>query len=117
LANVMTTDAQWAVLDPLLPDPAWLAGRGGRPEAHCRRQVVDAIFYLVDNGIKWGSANRLSALAHGLQTPGRLGSRRPEGFATWDDWRRDIGLPDSELESARTASSIPAVPAPASGFM
>jgi hypothetical protein len=21
----------------------------------------------------------------------------PEGFATWDDWRRDIGLPDSEL--------------------
>jgi transposase len=48
-----TTDAQWAVLDPLLPDPAWLTGRGGRPEAHCRRQIVDAIFYLVDNGIKW----------------------------------------------------------------
>jgi Glyoxalase-like domain len=21
----------------------------------------------------------------------------PAGFATWDDWRRDIGLPDSEL--------------------
>jgi hypothetical protein len=21
----------------------------------------------------------------------------PEGFATWDDWRRDIGFPDSEL--------------------
>jgi hypothetical protein len=21
----------------------------------------------------------------------------PEGFATWDDWRRDIGLPDSDL--------------------
>jgi hypothetical protein len=21
----------------------------------------------------------------------------PEGFASWDDWRRDIGLPDSEL--------------------
>ncbi len=21
----------------------------------------------------------------------------PEGFATWDDWRRDIGLPDCEL--------------------
>ena len=41
------------VLDPLLPDPAWLAGRGGRPEAHCRRQIVDAIFYLVDNGITW----------------------------------------------------------------
>ena len=21
----------------------------------------------------------------------------PEGFGTWDDWRRDIGLPDEEL--------------------
>lgn len=48
-----TTDAQWALLDPLLPDPAWLAGKGGRPETHCRRTIVDAIFYVVDNGIKW----------------------------------------------------------------
>jgi hypothetical protein len=24
-------------------------------------------------------------------------SRPRKGFATWDDWRRDIGLPDSEL--------------------
>jgi transposase len=48
-----TTDAQWAVIDRLLPDPAFLAGQGGRREAHCRRQVVDAIFYVVDNGIKW----------------------------------------------------------------
>jgi transposase len=48
-----TTDAQWALIDPLLPDPPWLAGSGGRPESHCRRAIVDAIFYLVDNGIKW----------------------------------------------------------------
>ncbi|HEU0086248.1 MAG TPA: IS5 family transposase [Pseudonocardiaceae bacterium] len=48
-----TTDAQWAVIDPLLPDPAWLRGKGGRHEVHCRRQIVDAIFYVVDNGIKW----------------------------------------------------------------
>ena len=48
-----TTDAQWAVIDPLLPDPAWLAGKGGRREVHCRREIVDAIFYVVDNGIKW----------------------------------------------------------------
>lgn len=47
------TDAQWAVIDPLLPDPAWLTGHGGRPEVHCRRAIVDAIFYVVDNGIKW----------------------------------------------------------------
>jgi transposase len=48
-----TTDAQWAVIDPLLPDPAWLDGKGGRREVHCRRAIVDAIFYLVDNGVKW----------------------------------------------------------------
>jgi transposase len=47
------TDAQWAVIDPLLPDPAWWGVHGGRPEQHCRRAIVDAIFYLVDNGIKW----------------------------------------------------------------
>lgn len=48
-----TSDAQWAVIDPLLPDPAWLTGVGGRPETHCRRTIVDAIFYVADNGIKW----------------------------------------------------------------
>jgi transposase len=47
------TDAQWQVIDPLLPDPARLGVRGGRPEQHYRRVIVDAIFYLVDNGIKW----------------------------------------------------------------
>jgi glyoxalase superfamily protein len=31
-----------------------------------------------------------SALGYVLEPP-------PEGFATWDDWRLDIGLPDTEL--------------------
>src|SRR6185295_10397312 len=29
------TDAQWAILEPLLPAPGSTAGRGGRPEKHC----------------------------------------------------------------------------------
>jgi transposase len=29
-----------------------MRGRGGRPEAYCHRAVLDAIRYLVDNGIK-----------------------------------------------------------------
>ena len=41
------------MIDGLLPDPGWLAGKGGRREVHCRRAIVDAIFYVVDNGIKW----------------------------------------------------------------
>jgi hypothetical protein len=35
----------------LLPVAGWLAGRGGRPEGYCHRQMIDAIRYLVDNGI------------------------------------------------------------------
>lgn len=54
------TDAQWAVLEPLLPPPGNTGGRGGRPEKHPRRQVLDAIFYLVRGGIAW------AALPHGF---------------------------------------------------
>jgi transposase len=47
------TDAEWAVLEPLLPAPACLTGRGGRPEKHHRRTMISAIFYAADNGCKW----------------------------------------------------------------
>lgn len=50
-----TTDAQWAVLEPLLPPPGNTRGRGGRGEKHSRRQVLDAIFYLVRGGIAWAA--------------------------------------------------------------
>ncbi|CAG7579900.1 IS5 family transposase [Rhodococcus opacus] len=47
------TDAQWVILQPLLPAPGNTAGRGGRPEKHCRRIILDAILYLVRGGIAW----------------------------------------------------------------
>jgi len=47
------TDAEWAILEPLLPAPGSTAGRGGRPEKHCRRVIVDAILYIVRGGIVW----------------------------------------------------------------
>ena len=47
------TDAEWAVCEPLLPAPAWLAGRGGRPATRCMRDIVDAIRYLTHNGPVW----------------------------------------------------------------
>ena len=47
------TDSEWAAVRPLLPVPGWLRGRGGQPEAYCHRQMLDAVRYLVDNGIKW----------------------------------------------------------------
>ncbi|WUX65468.1 IS5 family transposase [Streptomyces sp. NBC_01429] len=47
------TDAEWAAVRLLLPVPAWLNGRGGRPEGYCHRQLLDAIRYLVAGGISW----------------------------------------------------------------
>lgn len=47
------TDAQWAVIVALIPVPAWIGGRGGRPEGYCHREMVDAMLYIDDNGTKW----------------------------------------------------------------
>lgn len=47
------TQAQWVVLEPLLPPPGNTTGGGGRPEKHSRRLVLDAIFYVVRGGIAW----------------------------------------------------------------
>ena len=47
------TDGQWAVLEPLLPVMLCDTELGGRPEKHRRRTMIDAMFYVVDNGIKW----------------------------------------------------------------
>ncbi|MFK0297499.1 transposase [Streptomyces sp. NPDC090442] len=46
------TDAEWARVRASMPVPAWLEGQGGRPEEHCHREMIDAVRYLVDNGVK-----------------------------------------------------------------
>lgn len=43
------TDAEWAVLEPLLPSPATT----GRPRKHTVRTILDAIFYAVRAGHAW----------------------------------------------------------------
>jgi len=45
--------SEWQVIRPLLPVPAWLQGQGGRPEGYCHRVMLDAVRYVVDNGVKW----------------------------------------------------------------
>ncbi|MFJ3713728.1 transposase [Streptomyces sp. NPDC090053] len=47
------TDAEWSAVRPLLPAPAWLEGKGGRPEGYCHRSMIDAIRYLVAGGNSW----------------------------------------------------------------
>src|SRR5512135_2576976 len=75
------TDAQWAIIEPLLPAPGNTAGRGGRPEKHSRRLVLDAIFYLVRGGIVWrncrsGSRRRPPSTTGSAPGP-RLAGGRP----------------------------------------
>jgi putative transposase len=43
------TDAEWAVLSPLLPPPSGV----GRPPSWPMREVVNAIFYVLRGGIPW----------------------------------------------------------------
>ena len=43
------TDAQWDLVKDLLPEPSG----DGRPEKHPRREIVNAILYLVRSGCPW----------------------------------------------------------------
>ncbi len=43
------TDARWAVLEPYIPPPK----PGGRPPKHPRRELVDAMRYVLRGGIAW----------------------------------------------------------------
>src|SRR4051812_6984957 len=85
------TDPQWALLEPLLPPPGNRGGRGGRPEKHPRRRVLDAIFYVVRGGIAWaalpaefppaktvyGIFRRWTAAGVWARVHGALGGRAP----------------------------------------
>ncbi len=43
------TDAQWQIIEPLLPPPK----PGGRPRTTKLREVVNAVFYLSRSGCSW----------------------------------------------------------------
>ena len=51
-------DAEWAVLEPLLP----AAKPGGRPRTTPLRQVVEAIFYVLRSGCQWRMLPRIHHL-------------------------------------------------------
>ena len=43
------TDAEWAVIAPLMPEPAPC----GRPPVWTTREILNAIFYVLRGGISW----------------------------------------------------------------
>ncbi|WP_435271381.1 hypothetical protein [Streptomyces sp. 1222.5] len=61
----------------LLPVSRWLAGRGGRPEGYCHRQMIDAIRYLVDNGIQCGRCRPTSHPGRGCTPSSPADDSRP----------------------------------------
>ncbi|MEU9330998.1 IS5 family transposase [Streptomyces canus] len=111
------TEAEWQVIRAVLPVPAWLEGRGGRPEGFCRRQMIDAVRYVAYNGVK--SANlpaefppyrRVHAFARRRQVTGLLAElhdrlrdrvRAKEGRLPG----RTAAIVDSQ--SVRAAANIP----------
>lgn len=45
------TDSEWEVVRPMIPE-THMAGRG-RPCTHTKREILDAILYVVRGGIAW----------------------------------------------------------------
>ena len=43
------TDPEWAILEALVPP----VKRGGRPAKHTRREIVNAILYVLRTGCQW----------------------------------------------------------------
>jgi transposase len=66
------TDAQWALIEPLLPPPA----TRGRAEKHPRREIVNAILYLDRAGCLAAFAPALPTVGDGLLALGALEERR-----------------------------------------
>jgi putative transposase len=66
------TDAQWAILEPLLPPPPG----GGRPRTTDMREVLNAILYVLRSGCAW------NLLPHDFPPPGTV-------YGYFNQWRRD----------------------------
>lgn len=43
------TDPEWKIIEPLVPH----VKLGGRPNEHARREIVNAIFYVLRSGCQW----------------------------------------------------------------
>ncbi|MFJ4487431.1 IS5 family transposase [Streptomyces diastaticus] len=111
------TDAEWQVMRAALPIPAWLQGQGGRPEGYCHRAMLDAVRYVVDNGVKWVNLpcdfppyRRVHAFARRWQITGLLAQLHDR---LGDKVRKQEGRsPDPtaaivDSQSVRAASNVP----------
>ncbi len=101
------TDAQWALIEPLLPKQ----GRMGRPRQGLR-EVLNGIFYIIDNGAKW------RAMPHDLppwETCYRW-MRRLEEDGTWQKLVDEVRVLDrlGKAEPSRRPPQAGSTPRPSS---
>ncbi|WP_405853951.1 transposase [Streptomyces sp. NBC_01515] len=111
------TEAEWQVVRAALPIPSWLQGRGRRPEGYCHRVMLDAVRYVVDNGVQWANLpadfppfRRVHAFARRRQLTGLLAELRDR---LRDKVREKEGRsPDPtaaivDSQSVRAAANVP----------
>ncbi len=111
------TDAEWQVIRAVLPVPAWLEGRGGRPESYCHRVMLDAVRYVVDNGVKWANLpadfppyRRVHAFARRWQVTGLLAEfhdRLRDRVRDKEGSKMDPTAAIVDSQSLRAAANIP----------
>jgi transposase len=111
------TEAEWQVIRPLLPVPAWFQGRGGRPEGYCHRVMLDAVRYVVDNGVKWANLpadfppyRRVHAFARRWQATGLLAElhdRLRDQVREKEGRKVDPTAAIVDSQSVRAAANIP----------
>lgn len=117
------TDAQWALLEPLLPLPGNAFGKGGRPEKHPRRVVLDAVFYLVRGGVAWAQLPRdfppYQTVYGAFRRWVRAGAWRGIHDALRDRTRVEAGrdpMPTAAIIDAQTVRGADTVPAASAGY-
>lgn len=47
------SDAEWTILEPFIPKPKSTRKKGGRPIKYERREIVNAILYVLSSGCRW----------------------------------------------------------------
>ena len=88
MSEVRLSDAQWAIIQPLLPPPA----KTGRPRADDRR-TLEGILYLLRTGGRWGDLPR----EYGAPTTVWRRLRTWEAQGVWEHiWRAVLATLDAQ---------------------
>jgi putative transposase len=113
-----TTDAEWRILAPLVPVGGTRTGVGGRPVSYPRRDVVDAIRYVMRTGCQW-DALPVDFLPHPLVkhyftvwtrdgTLGRINNRLREQVRQIEGRTTDPTAALIDAQAVRAANHVPA---------